>query len=481
MSHKYLLTESVLQVRFASNDKRTKQTTNYRRRRQPDTLWRNLSNPTVLQKTPTQEIFAEKNTVQSKSKHLSSYRSAHSNHLRYHSWHKQVKQNKNAATKRDIPKDPWDQRISLCEQFAKISETFRSKSLSRHQSYQRPVTHETVLSPASPHQYSFGLRFNSSHNLRQTDRRSQSWLQSGQKRETLIPPVGMFRISYQRFLAWSVTSWRCIYGCRGSGISARMPGEDTTVHLPNQSACGFRVLRPQVHRTFRRKRYRLRGCGKTDRRYQEKASRITVSQIPGRLVSGRIPVYANEMGKASPVCCYPQKASRETRRATDTVHSGTILIPDICHQPAAGSTQCLVLLQRESIHRNSYQRTERRFLLDKDTNKQFPGKPGVFLFTASCLQYNQLVQTTLSARPFEKFYAGNNSQGYFGIPSKVDKVWQQECSKTASCPVFTQSVTESDNSKHRDVKDRVNLVDLLKTQNIASSIYPKIMAYSRFF
>ena len=75
---KQCLTNNILPVYFVSNDKRTQQTTNNRRRREPYTLWRNLFNSTVLQKTANQETFAKEINISATVWSLSSNRLNHS-------------------------------------------------------------------------------------------------------------------------------------------------------------------------------------------------------------------------------------------------------------------------------------------------------------------------------------------------------------------------------------------------------------------
>lgn len=480
-NEKQKLTETTLPVYFASNDKRTKQTTNNRRRRESHTLWRNLLNSTVLQKTSNQETSAKENNIPSAFRPLSSNGLNHSNNLFHNSWHKPIKQDKDTATKRCISENSWNQKLSIRKQLAKVSETLRFKDHSWHQQDSRPVTVEDVLSSTSPHKHPVRFRFNSSNNLRQINRRSQSRIQSRQKRKTLLSSVSMLRVLHQRLLARSFKAWGRIHRCRRSGIPEGMHSENSTLYLSHQGTGRFRLFRSQIHRAFRRKKHWLCDSSKTDRWHKEKAFGLALSPVQERLVSCRIPAYANEMEETSPVHCDSQEASRQTTRAANFVYTGTVFVPDIHYEHSFRGSQYLVFLQRPCFYRNSYQRAETRFLFNQDTNEQFLGKSSLFFFTSSGLQYNQLVQTPLPAGTIKKCNTGYNPYGNFSVSSKTNKQTSSKYSKASKGPIPFKPVVELYNSENRKVKNRLIFMSLLNLQKPVSSEHCKFKAFSRFF
>ena len=461
---KQCLTETILPVYFASDDKRAKQTTNNRRRREPYTLWRNLSNSTVLQKTANQETSAKKINIPAAFWSLSSNGPNYSNYLCHNSWDKPIKQDKDTATKRCISENSRDQKLPVRKQPAKISETLRSKDCGWYQQNSRPVAVENVLSSASPYKHPIRFRFNSSNNLRQTDRRSQSWLQSRQKGKAFLSSIGLLRVLHQRLLAWGSKTGRRLYRCWCSGILARVSPKSSALYLPYQSTCGFRILRPQVYRAFRREKCRLCHSSETDRWHKEKTSWSTLSPVQERLVSCRISVYANEMEESPSLYCDSQETSEQAARTADLVYPGTVFLPNICYQSSIGGSQYLVFLQRPSYYRNTYQRTQTRFLFNQDTNEQFFGKSNLFYFALAGLQYSQLVQTSLPAGAIEKLNIGHNPYRDFSVSSKTDKTWEQECPQTSSSPVSVTPTPELHNPENREIKDQVNIMSLLNSQ-----------------
>ena len=473
--------QTVLPVRFISYGKRTKQNTNHRRGREPYPLWWNLLNSAVLQKTAVENTFAKEDSISSTSKLLSSYRFNHRSNLFHNSWHKSVEQDKDATAKRRVSKNSWNQKLSLRKQLTKISETLRSKDHGRHQQNSRPVAVKDILSSATTHKYPLRFRFNSSNDLRQTDRRSQDRIQSRQKRKTLLSPVSMLRVLHQGLLARSSKAWGCIHRCRCSRIFEGMHPENSTLYLPHQGTGRFWLFRSQIHRTFRRKRHWLCDSGKTYQWHKEKTFGLALPPLQERLVSCRVPVYTDELEKNPSLHCDSQKASRQTTRATNFVYTGTLFIPNTRYEHSFRSSQYLVFLQRPCFYRNSYQRTQTRFLFNQDTNKQFFSESGLFYLTSFGLQYNQLVQATLFAGTIEKCNTGYNPFRNFSISGKIDKIRKQEYPQASSGTVSVKSVTELYNPEDRKVKDHLILADLLNSQKHVPSEHYKNLTFSRFF
>lgn len=481
ISEKCCLTETTPPVYFASDDKRTQQTTNNRRRREPYAFWRNLLNSAVLQKTANQEAFSTDINIPSAVQSLSSNRLNHCHYLFHHCWHQSVKQDKVAATKWSLSENSWNQKFSIRKQPAKVSETLRSKDPIWHQQDTRPVEIEDVLSSTTPHKHPLRFRFDCGHHLRQTDRRSQSRIQSRQKGKTFLSSVSLFRVLHKRFLARSFKTWGRLYCRRRSGIPEGMHSKDSAHYLPHQSTGRFRILRPQVYRTFRRKKNRLCDRGESDRRYQEKASWFTVSPVQERLVSCRVSVCANELEKSPSLYCDSQETSQQARGTANLVYTGTVFLPNIRYEPSFRSSQHLVFLQRPRFYRTSHQRAETRFLFDQDTHEQFFGKSSLFFFTSSGVQHHQLVQTALSAGTIEKFNTGYHSFGNFSVSGKTNKQTSSKYSKTSKGSISFKPVVELYHSENRKVKDPLIFADLLNFQKHVPSRHYKNQAFSRFF
>lgn len=478
---KYSRKQTVQKGRFNSDVKRTKQITNYRRGERSYPLWWNLFNCVVLQKTETKSTFAKESCFPPAVRIKSPNGSDFGNYLCNNCWDKPIKQNKDTTTEWDVSENSWTQKFPLCEQFKEIPEAFRSKDYFWYQQSSRPIKIENVLSSSATNKYPIGFRFDRSNNLRQTDRRSQSRLQSWQKRQKVLSPLSLFRVLLQRLLAWGLKAGRRIYGCRCSGISTGMSPESSTLYLPYQSARRFRILRSQIHRAFRRRKQWLCDRSQTDRRHQEKALEFALSPVQERLVGGRIPVHANEMEKTPSFYRDSQKTTKPTTRTTNFVYPGTVFIPNICYKSSIGSSQYLVFLQKPSFYRNSYQRAKTRFLLDQNTNKQFLSQSNLFYFTSSGLQYNQLVQAPLSAGTIKERNFGYNPYRYFSLASQTDKTWEQKCTQSSRGAVSFKSVTESDNPENRKAKDQLIFTGLLNCLIPIPSNRCEYYAFSRFF
>src|SRR4030043_100017 len=99
-----------------------------------------------------------------------------------------------------------------------------------------------------PYPPSVRSRFFLSHPLWQVHRGSRSRLQSSQKRSPFLPSVALFRISFQRLLAWSLKTWKRLYlfGC--TRILQRMSPKSSSWYLPDSSTSRFRFFRSQIYR-----------------------------------------------------------------------------------------------------------------------------------------------------------------------------------------------------------------------------------------
>lgn len=230
----------------------------------------------------------------------------------------------------------------------------------------------------------------------------------------------------------------------------------------------YRGVQPQVYLTFRREKHWLCSGGKADWWHKEKDSWFTLLPIQERPVSCRIPTYTYAMERISPVRCDLQKTSGKTRRTTNIVYHGTLLLPDICYQSSTGGSQYLVFLQRQGFYRNSYQRTETRLHFDKNTYKQIYCKPSVFFFTSVCLQYSQLVQTSLFTETITECDIRNYSYRYSSSASKINQQRTSEYSQITK-RIYFYPDAELHYAENRKFKEQINFVDLQNFQNSVPS------------
>lgn len=416
----------VLKGRFVPDGKRTTKITDNRRRKELNPLWRNISNLLVLQKTAFQVALAKESTIQPKDRRLSSSRTYNSHNFCNNRRHKPFEQDKDFTREWFFPENNWAQRISICKQSQEIPKKNRPPNYLCYKQDSQLSQAKDVLFAATSNKYFIGLRFNSYNCLWQTNRRCQSWLQSRQERETVIPSACMFRILHQGLLARNITARGCIHFSWCCSVSQRMSEESSALYLSYSDASRFRFFRSQIHRTFRRKRYWLCGSSQIDQNHKRETFRATLSQVPEGLVSCRIPIYTDELERTASLYSSSQKTSRQTDGTTNTFHSGTLLLPSICNKSSRESSQCLVFLQKTSRYRNSYQRSKTRLLFNKNTYEQFPCESNVFHSTSFRIQYCQLVQTTLSAKTIAECNFTNNTHRYSCTTGKVDKIRKQK-------------------------------------------------------
>ena len=467
-SQKLVLTEPSLIVNIVSNAKRYTKTTNYRRRKEPYPLWWNLLNSLVLQKTQTKVDFAKRNPIQSKNRFISPCRVNISNNIYHNSWYKSLEQDKNIAREWSISKDSWFKEIPLCKQSQKISETNQSPNHFCYKQNTRQITIEDVSSSTPQNKYSFRFRFNCCNNLRQTNRRSRSWLQSWQEREAFISSTCMLRIPHKRFLAWNIETRQCVYFFWCSTILAGMSAENSTIYLSYQSTNRFWFFRSQIHKTFRREKDWICNSSQINQNHKRETTWFALSQVQERLVGSGIPIYTVWLEETTSVCGNSQKITKQTTRTTDTIHFRTIFLPGVCNKPFLETRKHMVLLSCPSKHRSSYQRAKTRFFLNKNTDKQIFGKSNVFFFTSFCLQYSQLVQTTLSTTKIKECDIRNNSYRYFCFTGKIS---QQRTPKYTQITrgIYFNTITGLHYEQNRKTKDHINFAGLQNFQNYVPS------------
>src|SRR5512139_446881 len=219
---------------------------------------------------------------------LSSRRSGPGHHLCFDCWHSPFEQDQDSPGQWCLSADHRFKKVSLCQQFKAIPQTNPSQGHSEHQQSSRPIQAQDVLFTQTSDQPSVRLRFFCAHSLRQIDRGSRSRLQSTQKRGSFLPSVALFRISFQRLLAWSLKTWKRLYLVRCSRISQRMSQKSSPWHLSDSSTSRFRFFRSQIYRTPRPGRHWLCDCSQDDSSHQKQNREPSLSPVQEKLGSGRV-------------------------------------------------------------------------------------------------------------------------------------------------------------------------------------------------
>lgn len=418
--------EPYLKGSIVYNGKRFKKNRNIRRGEQSHTLWWCLPNSEVLQKTAIKLAFTTSNSLTSKGETLSSDRVDACNNLRSNMRDSSDKQNKDSSRQWFLSTDNWIKDIPVCKQSETIFKKSKPENNSRYLQSTRLFKIENVLLTQSEDKFIAGLRFNCFDNLREVHRGSQSRIQSTQERSTFISSIAVFRISQKRVLARDIKSRRCIYFNWLGGIFRRMPGEGTTLCLSYSGASGFRFLRPQIYRTFRRQMHWLRHCSQTYAANKKKDWRIKISPFPEGLGNFNIPISTATLGETSQVYSYSQKVTEEIRRPDEFIYSQTIFLSGFCKQSSAEAGKCLAFLQRESKHRKIYQRIKRRLCLGKDSDQNIPSKSDVFSFTSSGIQHYELVQKSLSAEKISEINFANYTFRNTDFTCEISQIREQK-------------------------------------------------------
>lgn len=431
ISYKNVYAEPYLKSSIVCNAKRIKKNRNIRRGKESNSLWRNLSNSMVLQKTTIEVAFTKSDSVFSNRETLSSDRINACNNLCGNLRYSSHKQNKNTTREWFFPTDNWIKDIPLCKQSAAIFKENHSRNNSRDMSGTRLSAIENVLPAKSKNKYIVGLRFNCFDNLREVHRGSQSRIQSAKERSTFISPIALFRISQERVPAWDIKTRKCLHFNWLGEIFGRMFGEDTTLYLSHSGASGFGFLRPQIYRIFRRQMYWLRHCSQTYAANKKEDWRIKISSFPERLGNFNIPISAARLEETSQVYSYSQKVTEEIRRTAKFIYAQTIFLSGFRKQSSTEAGKCLAFLQREGKHRKTHQRVKRRLCFSKDSNKKFSGKSDVFPFTSLGVQHCELVQKSLFAEKISEINSANYPFRDTGVTCEAGKNRQSQFTKTA--------------------------------------------------
>lgn len=265
-------------------------------------------------------------------------------------------------------------------------------------------------------------------------------LQPSQKRQAFLSSLTLLRISHQKFLAWSLKAWRCLYRSWLSGVLGRVSGQDASLHISYTAKSRFRFLRSQVYRTFRREKHRLRYCGQANASHKKTAGRSMLSQFQEGLGSCRILLQTLEMEKFSSLCSNTQTVTGKRLRTTYTFHHDPLCLSGVCKQPSTKATKRLVFLQGQSRHRADYQRAQGRLHVSQHSDEQFPSQSNLLLSTAFCIQHSQLVQDDLLTYTISERYFRNDSGKVPFVTSKIGKNRQPQCAQDTGAIYFQTNI-----------------------------------------
>ena len=430
--NKIAVAEPYPRVKVVQNAKRTQKTSNCRRRKASHTLWRNLPNSLVLQKTQVEMVFTDLCKVLSTFRPLSSCRNGLSHYLRTDCWHSPLKQNENSPGQWFFSTDRWIKKLPILKQSKTLSEAHRIQDNSGYQQTTRFPEVENVLSSTSSHKPLIRFRLYSLHHLRKVHRRSQGRLQPFQERRPFLPSSCLLRIPQEGILARGFKTRKCLYFIWVSRIPGRVSGQNSSLCLSYPGASRLGIFRPQIHRTPRRQRDWLCHCSQDNQYHQGETRWTNLSQIQEELGSRRVSLYSLGLEEASPLHSdTPSLAGKEVS-STNPLHLQTIRLSSIRNQSFHEIRKCLVFLQGPSSYRNLYQRTQARLCTCQDSNKEVPGQSSIFLHASFRLQHRQLVPANLFTTKIPEYYSADHSHRTSGFTCKVGEVKEPECAQIAS-------------------------------------------------
>src|SRR3989304_2609124 len=235
------LAEHSLKGNIVPDAKRTENFTSRPWRAQPDSLRRNLSYSSVLQKAEIKMVFAKTGLFSPTFQLLSSSRVNPGHSLCFDCWDPPLKQIQNSSGQWCLSADHRSHEVPLCQQSKAIPKTSPSQNHPEHQQGSRPLKAKDVLSFQASDQSSVRFRFFRSYPLRQVHRRSRSRLQPSQKRSSVLSSFSLFRISLQRLLARPLEARERLYLFRSPRVPQGMPWENSTRHLSHPSTNPFRL------------------------------------------------------------------------------------------------------------------------------------------------------------------------------------------------------------------------------------------------
>ena len=426
---KTLSAEPSLKGNIVPDAKRSKNFTPLPGRTQPDSLWGHLPHSSVLQKTEIKMVFAKTGSFLPTFQLLSSCRINPGHPLCSDCWYPSFEQNQDSAGQWCFSTDHRFKKISLRQQFKAIPQTNQSHGHSEHHQSSRSVKTKDVLFTQTSYQSSIRSRFFRSYPLWEGDRGSRSRLQPSQKRGSFLPSVALFRVPFQRLLAWSLKTWKRLHLLWGFRIFQRMSAKGSPGHLPDQGASRFWFFRSPVYRTSGSRGHWLCYRSKDDSSDQKQNRASSLSPVQEKLGGSRVFLQTFPVEGASSFRSHPPSSSRERLRTTDAVHFEALQLSGLCHQSPSQSRRDLVFLSAQGSNRDHYQGTESKLCFGQNSNQQFPGQPVLLPSLAVRLQSRQLVQENLFTSKISACNLGDHSDGILSPPCKIGQVATSERSQ----------------------------------------------------
>ncbi len=444
-----------LKIRFEQNAKRNTKITSFLRRIHLNSLWWNVPNSTLLQKTENQRTFVFQCKISNSIHKISSGRTYNDYNLRHNCWYTSFNWNKDTTIQWLISENIGIKNISSFIKIKPFHHQFGSQDItSNKQNTQSPII-ENVQSSPFQNQRNIRFRLNSFNSIWETAR-IQDWLQSSQEGSPFLSTLAMFRSTYSGLLAWGISFWR--YPCKhwSSSISARVFCQDTTWNIQDTGSWRCRVLRPLHYRVSRRQTGRVCCCSQNYEAYTIHYSGVTLPQVQRGPRDSRVSVSTTWLEESSSL--YSREETPARRRSKLTTNP--FCVKEIClqgygNQPQHQTGICLVFLQWTLPCRTDYQRTKGRLSLRENPFKILECKQGIFSPTSVCLQYSQLVQETMFTQRTSTFYFTNYSHRISGSTGKIGENRQQELTETTqelclSKSIFICNKTNSENEINKN-------------------------------
>ena len=136
-------------------------------------------------------------------------------------------------------------------------------------------------------------------------------------------------------------------------------------------------------------------------------------------MSSRVFLPTFPVEEAPSFCSHPSPPSPKRLRTTNSLYPEAFCLSGLCNQSPSKSRKDLVFLSAQGSDRGHHPGAERKLCLGQDSNQQFPSQLILFLSSAVCLQYCQLVQKTLPTTEIPACYLRDDSNGILGIASKI--------------------------------------------------------------
>lgn len=429
MSQKLLYAESVQKGRIVRNAKRPKKSQNLLRRNTSHSLWWNVPNSMVLQKTQSQVDVAEPCTLSSTKQSLHNRRVAFSS-ASYHdsrSW--ALKFYQDIAIQWFFSEYSRVKKLSKRDYAAPFSFTAYSPSVKTDTFGSRPPSAEDAILSLYSYQCDIGLRYDYPNSI-WSPRGSPQGIQPIQARSFIISSLSLLRSTYPRLPAREVSSWWRTRRTGKKKVHGRRLGQVAFLYIQDKGSGRLQVVRSRDTSSPRREKDWLYHRSQSQSAHPAYSWRASLSRVQEGLGGSRIRVSASPI-YASPLHCGAKASAREERRPAYAVYSKGSCLPCDSYKPRASSRKRLEVLSGSSQNRVKYQRAEVGLLYFQDTHKEIFSKQGIFPSTFIRLQYNKLVQAAMSAGTVSICYVTNHSQRTISTASEAGKIRQQKLTAIA--------------------------------------------------